>query len=537
MFIECKDAYRLRKKTSNDATEAKDKAHPMTFRNARLPKLLPMGKNRGPTSAAVTLSSALCTFFAFGAFAKPPGQALFCQEYPAAPACSEAKAACTTCHTAPPALNAFGASVSAKLAVGATRPLADETYASGLPQALREVAALDADGDTFSNATEIAAGSDPADPKSTPTKTACAGNTEAGWNLCGYDPAYTYRKIVSDFCGRGATFEERATFATQKDSKAFLHATLNTCLTSEYWQGRDGVVWNIASPKIRPIQSIKSGKDGGPVPLADYYNDYALFVYAETGDRDARDLLRAQYLVSASENLPTTYTRFEATPIADAKARGASGETVEVSKRAGMISSSWFRTINTMFTSVPRTTAAQAYRSYLGFDIALLQGLQAPVAQTAAEPVDYDGKGVRAKGCISCHQTLDPLSYPFSRYEGIDADDKSLSSEAFFNSYRPDRMLRFVPAEGPKLLDVPEQGILFGKPVNDLVEWGKVASESDAFAQKTVLDFWRVLFGGDPTASETATYTKIWQRFRNENGYQVAKTLHDLIETEAYGAP
>ena len=70
---------------------------------------------------------------------------------------------------------------------------------------------------------------------------------------------------------------------------------------------------------------------------------------------------------------------------------------------------------NTMFTSIPRTTAAQAYRAFLGYDIAKLEGLW-PVA---GEPADYDNKGVGAPACAGCHATLDPLTYPFSRYEGI----------------------------------------------------------------------------------------------------------------------
>jgi len=75
-----------------------------------------------------------------------------------------------------------------------------------------------------------------------------------------------------------------------------------------------------------------------------------------------------------------------------------------------MLTTRWFLAKNTMLTPVPRTTAAQAYRAYLGYDIAKLEGLQ-PVA---GEPVDYDRKRVTAEQCAVCHSTLDPLSYPFS---------------------------------------------------------------------------------------------------------------------------
>jgi hypothetical protein len=478
---------------------------------------------RGIQSAATTCAFALAMFSSPLLYAKPPGAKVFCEVYPNAPACTSGETTCVTCHTAPPALNLFGAMVSKNLAQGVTRPLSDEAYSAALPDALRALDNQDADGDLASNGDEIRAGTDPANIQSKPGDKACSNVVGATLDLCGYDVAYAYRKAMLDFCGRSASFDERKKFMESKTQRSVLHTTLNTCLASEFWRGRNGALWNLASAKIRPIQSIKSGTDAGPVPLADYYNDYALFVYAVSGDRDARDLLRAQYLVEASEQKPTTYTRFERTTEKDLAERGASGETAQTEQRVGMISS---------FTSVPRTTAAQAYRAYLGLDIALLQGLQ-PKPQ--AELIDYDNKGIRAPGCISCHQTLDPLAYPFSRYEGIDTDDKSFTQG--FSAYRPDRMQRFVALEGKSLLNVPEEGMLLGKPVRNLVEWGSVASDSDAFAQKLALDLWGLILGSDPSPKEMATYTKLWQRLRNENGYQVEKLIHDLIDTEAYGAP
>lgn len=35
-----------------------------------------------------------------------------------------------------------------------------------------------------------------------------------------------------------------------------------------------------------------------------------------------------------------------------------------------MLTTRWFLAKNTMVTPIPRTTAAQAYRAYLGYDIA-----------------------------------------------------------------------------------------------------------------------------------------------------------------------
>ena len=82
-----------------------------------------------------------------------------------------------------------------------------------------------------------------------------------------------------------------------------------------------------------------------------------------------------------------------------------------------MITTAWFFVINTMFTAVPRTTAAQAYRSYLGYDIARSEGLIEPPAGTPL--IDYDQKGVTEEECAVCHRTLDPLSYAFTRYKGL----------------------------------------------------------------------------------------------------------------------
>jgi hypothetical protein len=334
---------------------------------------------RTQTKTVFFAAAALGLSWASPVFAKPPGQKIFCQTYPAAPACASKEAACITCHTAPPALNAFGADVSKLLAPGVPRPLSDDAYAAALPAALAAAAALDSDQDGFSNRDEIAAGSNPADVKSVPVSQGCVQSKEiTGWNLCKYDSAYVHRKIIADVCGRTATNEERAAFASEAKQKEALHRSLDVCLKTEFWQGRDGVVWNLANPKIKPLQSIKAGRNAGPVPLADYEDDYALFVHANSGDRDVRDTLVAQYLVEVNEFAPTKYTRNErgAREELELKAPlGSLGQTVDTKQRAGLISSGWFRAFQTMFTPVPRTTAAQAYRAYLGLDIALLEGL------------------------------------------------------------------------------------------------------------------------------------------------------------------
>jgi hypothetical protein len=70
-----------------------------------------------------------------------------------------------------------------------------------------------------------------------------------------------------------------------------------------------------------------------------------------------------------------------------------------------------------------------------------------------------------------------------------------------------------------------------------LVEWARVAADSDEFAKKVALDYWRIFFGESPSATDTAEHEKLWRGLKNDNQYNVEKMLHALIETEAYGVP
>ncbi len=438
------------------------------------------------------------------------------------------------CHLEPPARNAYGVQMEGVLLVGSPRPLSDADFLEGLAEALDEVADLDADGDGVSNLDELMAGAAPGDARSVPQGTqVCPKPPEVGhgWDVCNYDERYVFKKLSLDFCGQSPTWDEMAAFDAREDKMVALHEALDACLVSEYWIGREGVVWNLANSKILPVASIKSGPDEpGPIPLADYLDDYNYFVYTHTGDRDVREVLTGDYFVEREDGQPTVYTPFQRTPLQDYNVRGADGaQAVSKNRRAGMITHRWFLMSNTMFTAMPRTTAAQAYRAYLGFDISRLEGLQ----DVPGEPVDYDNKGVKADACARCHATLDPLTYPFSRYEGIGG-----SSENYLPfSYSSNRMRGFTHTDGELVAETPEEGWLLGQRVSNLIEWAEVAANSEPFAQTVVRDYWTLVMGSRPLDNEQDEFEQLWMGLMGENEYQVQRMLHDLIETEAYGVP
>lgn len=470
----------------------------------------------------------MIAFIAASASAQPPAPSAFCEVYPDAPACAAGAVPCTTCHTVAPSLNPYGSDVSANLAVGAPRPLSAEDFLAGLPAALAAAEGLDSDGDGFSNGDEINGGSAPSSAVSTPASE-CVDEDDDGWELCGYDVNYAYKKVMIDFCGRSPTLAERQAFASEANPEKALHATLDDCLDSEHWRGIGGRVWNLANRKIGPLAAIKSGKDAGPIPLADYDDDYAYFAWTQTDDRDVRLVLTGQTFVSASYVAgATVYEEWDRTPDEDFAERGYDrAQFVAKPYRAGLMTHRWFLMSNTMFTAIPRTTGAQAYRAFLGLDIAKLEGLSA----VPGEPVDYDHKGVGAPECAQCHATLDPLTYPFSRYEGIGGAD-GFAAEY---SYSANRMQGYTDTDGPDVADVPEEGVLFGQPVADLVEWAEVAANSPEFRDATVMDYWKMLLGEPPRATEQAEFASLSDGLSAH--FSVESMLHELIDTEAYGAP
>lgn len=485
------------------------------------------------------------------AFAKPGvGATAFCAKYPTSPACVGAQPACTYCHTSAPEKNDYGKALEAKMPAASTpRPLSDPDFATALNGALIAIETADSDTDGVNNLVEIQKGTFPGDKKSFPSDIPCAGGTNPSYSVCKYDYKYVYRKLLLDFCGTSPTYSVLEQFAASTDAQkvAILDTTLDGCLASEFWRGKNGQLWQIAHRKIRPVGTLKAGEDGAAfAPIADYYADYHLFAWANTDDRDARDVLTADFTVARTAP-PTQYVK---APVACPNLTDAEcgvGNTciksggfakfcqpsqfVGTQYRSGNLTSSWTLAYNVMFTALPRNAAAQAYRAYLNLDIAKQEGLY-PIAN---EPKDYDGKGVQQALCQQCHATLDPLAYPFRNYNGL-SDDPAASGTQLLQYY-PQRIEKIFSAEAPNIGQIPEAGYIMGQPVASLKAWGQVAANSDAFAVATVNDYWRLLMGQGPTPEQNAEFVKLWKDLKTTHNYRVTKMLHELIRTEAYGAP
>lgn len=463
---------------------------------------------------------ALLTLIASAAWAKPPAPAAFCAKYPSSQQCNGTQPACTYCHVAAPQRNAYGAALENVMLPGAPRPLSDGDFTMALSGALTAVEALDSDGDNVSNLIEITRGTHPADPNSFPRDIPCAGGANPQYKVCSYDLKYTYRKLLLDFCGFSPTYGMIRTFeglGTDELRRTFLDQELDRCLATDFWRGKNGVLWKLAHPKIRPVGSLKAGEDSGQIPLADYYDDYALFAYAHTDDHDVRSVLTADFFVTRTGTNPTVYSTVTA----------KSTQAVDQAHRAGNMTTAWTLTYFVMFTALPRNAASQMYRAYLGLDIAKQEGLYS----VATEPRDYDAKGVQAAACAACHATLDPLSYPYRNYNGLSG------SQSQFARYVPNRMETFFSNQGPIITQTPESGVIFNQPVSSLVQWGQVAANSDEFLRATVSDYWKLLMGHAPTAEENAEFVTLWRDLKATHNYRVKPMLHQLIRTEAYGAP
>ena len=328
------------------------------------------------------------------------------------------------------------------------------------------------------------------------------------------------------YCGQSPTYEQLQDLrglADDPDAQHVrLHEQLESCLQSAWWEQIG--VRELADPKIKPIRAVGADTNvvisGVRVVLADYEWDYRLWRWVLTDDRDLRDLLRAQYHVQ--EPSPGVLMPVEGV-IADPPDSGqiAGGQPLQVDRRAGMLTTQWFLMSNTMFSVLPRTTAAQAYRAYLGMDISLSQG----ILPVDGEPTDIDHKGVAQPACANCHSTLDPLAYAFAYYAGILFPFGT-------GTYSPTRPLAKMPGWDPEV----QQTVLLGHEVADLLEWAQVASESDEFKRNIAAMFFKHALGREPEGDEQAEFLTLWQSLPAD-GWSANRLIHRLVDTQAFGAP
>jgi len=474
--------------------------------------------------------------------AKPTGPGIFCDLYPEAPVCAAGSVSCVMCHAegGPPSFNAYGTDLRAAL------PLVD-AYEDELPLALAAIEALDSDGDGASNLDEIQAGSWPG--FGAEVETEClpqVGTGNSFYRVGEYDPHFAFKRITQDFCGRALRYEERQTLQSSLSALGWgrgddggepegyddarqdpavlelLRDQLEACVQSRYWQE---VVWEIGIGVVQP-----KGYNSDLYILGNYEWDLRLFAYATTGDRDAADLMQAAYLVVEEPvgsgllvaiDEPRTETEAYAQPLA-------------AQDRFGLITTRHSLAMNVMFAPVPRTLASHWYRELLGLDISLSEGLnpidELPGVYDWPSPRDVDDKGVWQEDCASCHTTLDPLSYPWARYNGIDLENGTTGM------YLEDRATDVLPET---------DGAIFGLEIQTPEQWVAEAVASDAFSERVVELFWTYVFRRAPYSCEAEEYDALWTAFRDGDYPRadasrprvVEEMLHELVLTNAYGTP
>jgi hypothetical protein len=478
-------------------------------------------------SAAVTALIWAC--WPAQAWARPTAPVIFCEAYADSPGCLGRVVNCSECHvsTAPPVWNVYGQQLIASLE-------RDRSFEEALPAALLAVESGDADGDGDGNRDEISVGTLPGDPFSFWQERAPSEGAEnPEFEVGDYDYRFALKRAMVSYCGRSPTYAEVIEFEAGLDGlpeaeaeereRERLHAALDGCLRSEHFS--KVLLPRLADKRIRPSFAI------GPettlrigqarLVLGDYRYDYRLWRYLLTGDRDMRELLTAQYHVE--EDAVGELVRVEG-PIAQPDPTAlAGGQPLAPERRAGLLTTQWFLALNTMFSGLPRTTAAQAYRSFLGADLANSDGIR-PVP---GEPVDIDDKGVDGAVCAQCHSTLDPLAYAFAKYAGIDD-----GYAGAFGAYDPTRVDRYLPGWS----DTAQQSWLLGRPVADLVEWANVAAASDEFKRNMADMFFQHALSRAPSPDEAAEFAALWQSLPDD-GYSAWRLIHRLVDTTAFGVP
>lgn len=426
------------------------------------------------------------------ALASPALPAQFCQTYPSSPTCPPTAEACSFCHASPPSLNFYGEDIK-KNAAG--------PVGSGLAAILKKIEGLDSDKDGANNLDEILKGGAPGNPAITPGAAASLV----------YDHELALKRLKSVYCGTSASYAEVKALQASANKKEYLRSEMSKCLNSQFWTKE--ALPRLADKKITPLAAVGFG---GNVVIGDYRYDYWLFSYIMSGDRDVRELLSATYHIDAQGNKIEGTIPMEEGPTINGRIVIAGGEPLEPERRYGMMTTQWFLAVQTMFSVLPRNTASQVYREYLGMDIAKGEGLM-PVPN---EPRDVDNRNIAQPACAVCHSTLDPLSYSFSNYIGIE------TIRAFFlnsnGSYSPGRSTWEA------------DGVILGQPVKDLGEWAEVARNSDAFKKNVAKMMFYQALNRAPLPSEGKEFEALWTGLPQE-GYSVNKMLLRFIETNAFG--
>ncbi|MFW7378004.1 MAG: hypothetical protein ACOH5I_04275 [Oligoflexus sp.] len=431
----------------------------------------------------------------------PQNISLYCNHYPNSPKCIKNSVSCTTCHAIPPSMNPYGEDLKTALNANDEFDKSAASFARFLPDAFMQIEALDSDGDKFSNLDEIMAGSEPGQTIDTPDLPPPDGRR--------YEPRLALRRLKLAFCGVSPSFEEQKKLLELEDPMPWLHLLLDDCLASDYWQ--NVALHRLADPRIRPNESI--GFDGNPFIVGDYRYDYRLFTYIMTGDRDARELLLADYHLDEQGQKTTAVIP---TTLVPERIVVGNGQPLIAERRAGMITTQWFLGTNTMFAELPRNSASQAYRAYLGLDIAKSEGLF-PIAN---EPRDVDHKGVAEPACAVCHSTLDPLAYSFAAYNGLGGGG--------------DEGPRAVGAYNPMRTTWEADGFLFQQAVPDLNAWAELAANSDDFKKNLVMMIFEQALGKRPEGTwEESDFEELWQGIADDD-YQVQKLIHRFFETKSF---
>jgi len=462
--------------------------------------------------------------------ARPSGPTIFCQEYPESPLCAGTSVTCALCHTS----TAPGGTMWNSYGIAVFGALGGTPFDEGLAAALAAAGTLDSDQDGRTSAEEITYGSLPGDPVSVEkVPWSPYGEPNPRYAIGTYDVNFAYKRASIAFCGRSPTYAEMQALAASTNVRATLHDKVQACLESSYW--RDRMLPRLADPKIRPIDRFEM-----------WVWDYQLFRFALTGDRDARDLLLADYhvvtnavgelqklegvipafgnTICVADSECEVWERCAAPPNSADKycAPFDGAQPLDPSLRAGMLTTNWFHFYNTMFSALPRQTASQAYRAYADLDIARQQGLYPTETYDA---LDVDDKGILQEECWQCHSTLERLSYPFAAHNGIGG-----GAAADYNELRPVAL---------GLWDAPENapvGVIFGVEVTTIREWAQVLAASEQFARMIVKMLWRHAVGRAPGLEDNAEFTALWKGLP-EQDFNAESLIHSLVDTMAFGAP